>query len=143
MLRLRGGVYDPSLAALAKTFNCEKMICRKYVPCGCCHVGVLIDRLVDAMKSFDQWPFSLVFTRRLYLNAPCLFFSRCYARLPPRAKNCRKKKCGHTAQVSDNRGWRRQGVMTTICDAPTPTHMYQNAHSFTHTFQLRIKKKLK
>jgi hypothetical protein len=21
---------------------------------------------------------------------------RCYARLPPRAKNCRKKKCGHT-----------------------------------------------
>jgi hypothetical protein len=22
-------VYDPSLAALAKTFNCEKMICRK------------------------------------------------------------------------------------------------------------------
>ena len=49
VLRLRGGVYDPSLAALAKTFNCEKMICRK-----------------------------------------------CYARLPPRAKNCRKKKCGHT-----------------------------------------------
>jgi large subunit ribosomal protein L40e len=29
VLRLRGGVYDPSLAALAKTFNCEKMICRK------------------------------------------------------------------------------------------------------------------
>jgi len=22
-------VYDPSLAALAKTFNCEKMVCRK------------------------------------------------------------------------------------------------------------------
>ena len=33
VLRLRGGVYDPSLAALAKTFNCEKMICRKcYAP---------------------------------------------------------------------------------------------------------------
>ena len=29
VLRLRGGVFDPSLAALAKTFNCEKMICRK------------------------------------------------------------------------------------------------------------------
>ena len=29
VLRLRGGVYDPSLAALAKTFNCEKMVCRK------------------------------------------------------------------------------------------------------------------
>ena len=52
VLRLRGGVFDPSLAALAKTFNCEKMICRK-----------------------------------------------CYARLPPRAKNCRKKKCGHTNQL--------------------------------------------
>ena len=31
VLRLRGGVFDPSLAALAKTFNCERMICRKYV----------------------------------------------------------------------------------------------------------------
>lgn len=29
VLRLRGGVYDPSLAALAKTFNTEKMVCRK------------------------------------------------------------------------------------------------------------------
>ena len=52
LLRLRGGVYDPSLAALAKTFNCEKNICRK-----------------------------------------------CYARLPPRAINCRKKKCGRTKQL--------------------------------------------
>ncbi|CBN78090.1 ubiquitin UbiA [Ectocarpus siliculosus] len=52
LLSLRGGVYDPSLAALAKTFNTEKMVCRK-----------------------------------------------CYARLPPRAKNCRKKKCGHTNQL--------------------------------------------
>ena len=52
VLRLRGGVYDPALAALAKTFNCERKICRK-----------------------------------------------CYARLPPRAKNCRKKKCGHTNQL--------------------------------------------
>lgn len=51
-LRLRGGVYDPSLALLAKGFNCDKAICRK-----------------------------------------------CYARLPPRAKNCRKKKCGHTSQL--------------------------------------------
>ena len=24
---------------------------------------------------------------------------KCYARLPPRAKNCRKKKCGHTNQL--------------------------------------------
>ena len=52
MMRLLGGVYDPSLAALAKTLNCEKKICRK-----------------------------------------------CYARLPIRATNCRKKKCGHTSQL--------------------------------------------
>ena len=44
VLRLRGGVIDPSLAALAKLTNCERMVCRK-----------------------------------------------CYARLPPRATNCRKK----------------------------------------------------
>jgi len=52
VLRLRGGVYDPTLALLAKQFNCEKAICRK-----------------------------------------------CYARLPPKATNCRKKKCGHTNQL--------------------------------------------
>lgn len=52
VLRLRGGVYDPSLAMLARKYNCEKNICRK-----------------------------------------------CYARLPPKAVNCRKKKCGHTAQL--------------------------------------------
>ena len=52
VLRLRGGAFDPTLAALAKTFSCEKMVCRK-----------------------------------------------CYARLPPRATNCRKKKCGHTSQL--------------------------------------------
>jgi len=45
-------VYDPTLAQLAKSVNCDKMICRK-----------------------------------------------CYARLPPRAKTCRKKKCGHTNQL--------------------------------------------
>merc|ERR1712170_82034 len=52
VLRLRGGIYYPSLALLAKKYNCEKAVCRK-----------------------------------------------CYARLPPRAKNCRKKKCGHTSQL--------------------------------------------
>ena len=29
VLRLRGGVIEPSLAALAKKYNCEKMVCRK------------------------------------------------------------------------------------------------------------------
>ena len=52
VLRLRGGVYDPTLALLAKQYNCEKSICRK-----------------------------------------------CYARLPPKATNCRKKKCGRTSQL--------------------------------------------
>ncbi len=52
VLRLRGGVIDPALVALAKKHNCEKMVCRK-----------------------------------------------CYARLPPGAVNCRKKKCGHTNEL--------------------------------------------
>ncbi|TPX31292.1 hypothetical protein SmJEL517_g05326 [Synchytrium microbalum] len=52
LLRLRGGVIEPSLKILASKFNCDKMICRK-----------------------------------------------CYARLPPRATNCRKKKCGHSNQL--------------------------------------------
>ncbi|KAI8508455.1 Ubiquitin-60S ribosomal protein L40 [Branchiostoma belcheri] len=49
VLRLRGGIIEPSLRMLAQKYNCDKMICRK-----------------------------------------------CYARLHPRATNCRKKKCGHT-----------------------------------------------
>lgn len=52
VLRLRGGIIEPSLALLASKYNCEKKICRK-----------------------------------------------CYARLPPRATNCRKKKCGHSNQL--------------------------------------------
>eukprot|EP00192_Tetraselmis_astigmatica_P024259 CAMPEP_0117689408 /NCGR_PEP_ID=MMETSP0804-20121206/24480_1 /TAXON_ID=1074897 /ORGANISM="Tetraselmis astigmatica, Strain CCMP880" /LENGTH=72 /DNA_ID=CAMNT_0005502191 /DNA_START=392 /DNA_END=611 /DNA_ORIENTATION=+ len=52
VLRLRGGIIEPSLQALARKYNCEKKICRK-----------------------------------------------CYARLHARATNCRKKKCGHTAQL--------------------------------------------
>eukprot|EP00537_Pseudo-nitzschia_pungens_P008934 CAMPEP_0172380920 /NCGR_PEP_ID=MMETSP1060-20121228/70684_1 /TAXON_ID=37318 /ORGANISM="Pseudo-nitzschia pungens, Strain cf. cingulata" /LENGTH=184 /DNA_ID=CAMNT_0013108687 /DNA_START=180 /DNA_END=735 /DNA_ORIENTATION=+ len=52
VLRLRGGIYDPALAMLARKFNCDKAVCRK-----------------------------------------------CYARLPPKATNCRKKKCGHTTQL--------------------------------------------
>jgi large subunit ribosomal protein L40e len=32
VLRLRGGVIEPTIAALAKKYNCDKMICRKCVP---------------------------------------------------------------------------------------------------------------
>lgn len=52
VLRLRGGIVEPTLRILAQKYNCEKMICRK-----------------------------------------------CYARLHPRATNCRKKKCGHTNNI--------------------------------------------
>ncbi|KAK9367547.1 ribosomal L40e family-domain-containing protein [Lipomyces kononenkoae] len=52
VLRLRGGIIEPSLKALASKYNCEKSICRI-----------------------------------------------CYARLPPRATNCRKRKCGHSNQL--------------------------------------------
>ncbi|CEF70002.1 Ubiquitin-60S ribosomal protein L40 [Strongyloides ratti] len=52
VLRLRGGVTEPSLILLAKSYNCDKQVCCK-----------------------------------------------CYARLPPRATNCRKKKCGHSNQL--------------------------------------------
>ena len=37
VLRLRGGIIEPSLKALASKYNCEKMICRK------CYVGFLSD----------------------------------------------------------------------------------------------------
>lgn len=52
LYRLRGGVIEPTLAVLARKYNCDKMICRK-----------------------------------------------CYARLPPKATNCRKKKCGRSNQL--------------------------------------------
>ncbi len=52
LLRLRGGLIEPTLAALARATNCDRKICRK-----------------------------------------------CYVRLPPRATNCRKKKCGHSNQL--------------------------------------------
>lgn len=52
LLRLRGGLIEPTLAALAKATNCERQICRK-----------------------------------------------CYARMPMRSTNCRKKKCGRTNQL--------------------------------------------
>ena len=52
VLRLRGGIIEPSLRMLAQKYNCDKMICRK-----------------------------------------------CYARLHPRATNCRKRKCGRTSNI--------------------------------------------
>jgi len=57
VLRLRGGGFgtikiEPTLAALARAYKCDKMICRK-----------------------------------------------CYARLPMKSVNCRKRKCGHYGDI--------------------------------------------
>lgn len=57
---LKGGDIEPSLAILARKYNCEKMICRK-----------------------------------------------CYARLPPKATNCRKKKCGRSNQLRPKKKGKR------------------------------------
>lgn len=72
MLRLRGGIIEPSLKALASKYNCDKMICRK------CYVREPRDRHHAAMHFLT---------------------TTTQARLPPRATNCRKKKCGHTNQL--------------------------------------------
>ncbi|NXB86046.1 RL40 protein, partial [Vidua chalybeata] len=63
VLRLRGGIIEPSLRQLAQKYNCDKMICRNPSP------GALLT---------------------------CPPPPGAYARLHPRAVNCRKKKCGHT-----------------------------------------------
>ena len=52
VLRLRGGVMEPTMKAYAQKINCEKKVCRT-----------------------------------------------CYARLPARATNCRKKGCGHSNEL--------------------------------------------
>ncbi|WVZ56126.1 hypothetical protein U9M48_006703 [Paspalum notatum var. saurae] len=77
VLRLRGGIIEPSLQALARKYNQDKMICRK-----------------------------------------------CYARLHPRAVNCRKKKCGHSNQnleksldLNTAKIW--SAVMSKTCASPS------------------------
>jgi ribosomal protein L40E/ubiquitin len=52
VLRLRGGMIEPSLILLARKYNCDKKVCR-----------------------------------------------RCYARLPLKATNCRKRGCGHSSDL--------------------------------------------
>jgi len=52
VLRLRGGMIEPSLVLLARKYNCDKKVCR-----------------------------------------------RGYARLPPKATNCRKRGCGHSSDL--------------------------------------------
>uniref|UniRef100_F1S911 Ubiquitin-ribosomal protein eL40 fusion protein n=1 Tax=Sus scrofa TaxID=9823 RepID=F1S911_PIG len=76
VLRLRGGIIEPSLRQLAQKYNCDKMICRKYA---------LSDVGAGLAEGVRVCPYHFF-----------LSLFRCYARLHPRAVNCRKKKCGHT-----------------------------------------------
>ena len=70
VLRLRGGIIEPSLKALASKYNCDKAICRK-----------------------------------------------CYARLPPRAHNCRKRRCGHCNQLRPKKKLKWRIYLLTIVAA--------------------------
>ncbi|RVW88984.1 Ubiquitin-60S ribosomal protein L40-1 [Vitis vinifera] len=81
VLRLRGGIIEPSLMQLARKYNQDKMICRKTLQeCFCL---VLLKGRTSAIKPLRP-------------GSSC---KRCYARLHPRAVNCRKKKCGHSNQL--------------------------------------------
>jgi len=75
VLRLRGGVIEPSLRVLAQKYNCDKMICRK------CYARSSLRVLAQKY------------------NCDKMICRKCYARLHPRAVNCRKKKCGHTSSI--------------------------------------------
>jgi len=73
VLRLRGGIIEPSLIILAKKYNCDKLICRK-----------------------------------------------CYARMHPRATNCRKKKCGRTTQLRPKKKIKVRGAPAGPRAVPPP-----------------------
>ena len=89
VMRLRGGIIEPSLQILARKYNQEKMICRKCVPSDPARLCRTKRRwLLPALVVFCRMASELV-----------LIVRRCYARLHPRAVNCRKKKCGHTNQL--------------------------------------------
>jgi ribosomal protein L40E len=138
VLRLRGGIIEPSLQILARKYNQDKMICRKYAArapllcvCVCaCGAGARVVAGGAGRTRSRARGGGAVARRPFHLGGgggvsrvcvpPCprtpppppppnpasthptpllLDARRCYARLHPRAKNCRKKKCGHTAQL--------------------------------------------
>ena len=97
VLRLRGGVIEPSLRLLAQKYNCDKMICRYC-------------KRLNLIQSF------------FLLNVcDC---RKCYARLHPRATNCRKK-------VTCFPSWRNF------------PHLHIHLQACGHTSNIRPKKKLK
>ena len=48
-------------------------------------------------------------------NCEKMICRKCYARLPPRATNCRKKKCGHTNQLRPKKKVSLKYVSYNIC----------------------------
>ncbi|KAK6935606.1 Ubiquitin-like domain [Dillenia turbinata] len=119
VLRLRGGIIEPSLMALARKYNQEKMICRNLYM-----VAYLASnqyrRLTEKTKNILAFHNMQVNDLKLISYDPSLRGKgswvhtevgnldlvhgisanrRCYARLHPRAVNCRKKKCGHSNQL--------------------------------------------
>ena len=110
VLRLRGGVIDPTLAQLARKYNCNKLICRKWVNGNCLLTIMLFGpRLMEPRLHLCHFLvlFCLHVRARngiMVLQDVCVFIvRRCYARLPPGAKNCRKKGCGRTSQLRRNK----------------------------------------
>ena len=135
VLRLRGGIIEPSLMVLARKYNQDKVICRKCAPRLCprtrrpllpprgvcwCTGGEVYPSArpprLRAEKPTQKHPLrhftclGLQTRRGPFKSAtfpPCQLCAdaarrhsrRCYARLHPRAVNCRKKKCGHTNQL--------------------------------------------
>nr|GMD03295.1 ubiquitin-60S ribosomal protein L40-like [Ipomoea batatas] len=90
VLRLRGGIIEPSLMALARKYNQDKMICRK-----------------------------------------------CYARLHPRAVNCRKKKCGHSNQVCLLEAKEEDQVDFVFEDEPTLYQMVSATYGTRNLYNLQ------
>ncbi|KAG6753589.1 hypothetical protein POTOM_041568 [Populus tomentosa] len=89
VLRLRGGIIEPSLMALARKYNQEKMICRNSNECAV---------LFKKMKTLVCEAFDTVL-HCPFVDSYKWTWILCYARLHPRAVNCRKKKCGHSNQL--------------------------------------------
>lgn len=124
VLRLRGGIIEPSLKALASKYNCDKMVCRKCTPSS---PPSLPHLFLPIHPIHPSTPFNQLQSREERNKANHIEIPG-YARLPPRATNCtlfppllfstttfpnieidrlndvcmcvgRKKKCGHTNQL--------------------------------------------
>jgi ribosomal protein L40E len=84
VLRLRGGIIEPSLKALASKYNCDKMICRK------CYA-----RLPPRAVNCVRFP-NLFTTHTISFKATSIVVGKGQNTANP---SQRKKKCGHTNQL--------------------------------------------